>query len=379
MATREGRRFPLPERNPDNQRRKAEHTHKDGSPRKAERTHKQRIARRVIWVVALLLIVCLGTASCAYWRLDHNVSGIDLSKVLTDTDDSGEMNILVMGSDSRSGDNGDLAGGDTGGTSRSDTTAVVHINEDHTKAETVWIPRDTLVDIPACTDSDGDTAPAQQDAMFNSAYSKGGPECTVKTVEQMSGLELNHYVELDFSGFVDFIDDIGGVTITTTEDIDDPDSGFDEPAGTHHLDGDEALAFVRTRHGVGDGSDLDRITLEQQMATAVIDQVKARDLVTHPKQAYDLASDLTKSLTTDTGLDSVSSLLGLGKSLTGIGADDVTQVTLPTETAPGDPNRVAPKAPDADQVWNALKNDASIPSSIVHDQRENPANSSTSK
>ncbi|WP_425825006.1 LCP family protein [Streptomyces fractus] len=195
----------------------------------------------------------------------------------------------------------------------------------------------------------------------------------------MSGLELNHYVELDFSGFVEFIDDIGGVTITTTEDIDDPDSGFDEPAGTHHLDGDEALSFVRTRHGVGDGSDLDRITLEQQMATAVITQVKSLDLVTHPKQAYDMASALTKSLTTDTGLDSVSSLLGLGKSLTGIGSDDVTQVTLPTETAPSDPNRVVPKGPDAGQVWNALKNDKSIPSSIVHDQRANPANASKSK
>lgn len=365
MATREGRRLPLPGRNPDRRRRKA------------ERTRKQRIVHRAVRVVALLLVVCLGTAGCAYWRLDHNVSGIDLSKVLTDADDSGEMNILVMGSDSRSGDNGDHAGGDTGGTSRSDTTAVVHINEDHTEAETVWIPRDTLVDIPACTDGDGDAVPARQDVMFNSAYSEGGPECTVRTVEQMSGLELNHYVELDFSGFVQFIDDIGGVTVTTTEDIDDPDSGFDEPAGTHHLDGDEALAFVRTRHGVGDGSDLDRITLEQQMATAVIDQVKGLDLVAHPKKAYDLASDLTESLTTDTGLDSVSSLMGLGKSLTGIAADDVTQVTLPTETAPSDPNRIAPKDPDAGQVWDALENDRPIPSSIVHGQRENPANSST--
>ncbi|WP_425824906.1 LCP family protein [Streptomyces fractus] len=348
-----------------------------GRRRKA-RTRRQKVVRWGVWICVALLLAGAGTAGYAYWRLNHNITSLDLSSILSPGDDSGEMNILVMGVDSRSGENGDLAGGDTDGTSRSDTTAVVHINQEHTKASVVWISRDTLVDIPRCTGSDGQTIPAQQDAMFNSAYGEGGAACTVKTVEQLSGLELNHYVELDFSGFVGFVNDIGGVTITTTEDIDDPDSGFDEPAGTHHLGGDEALAYVRTRHGVGDGSDLDRITLEQQMADAIITRLQSLGLAAHPKQAYNIASDLTKSVTTDSGLASVNALLGLAGGMAGIGPSDVTQVTLPNEPAPSDPNRVEPKEPEAGQVWDALKKDQAIPSSIVGSQRQNPADSKVS-
>ncbi len=143
--------------------------------------------------------------------------------------------------------------------------------------------------------------------MFNSAYSTGGAPCAVKTVETLSGLRMDHYLEVDFSGFQQLIDDLGGVEVTTSEAIKDPDSHLDLPAGTHTLDGEQALGLVRTRHGVGDGSDLGRIQLQQAFVKALVDQVKDIGLLGNPKKLYDIADTATKTVTTDSDLGSVNS------------------------------------------------------------------------
>lgn len=286
--------------------------------------------------------------------------------------------MLVLGSDSRSGANGALAGGATDGTARSDTAMVVHVNQNHSAATVVSVPRDTLVNRPACTAPNGAAVPAATGAMYNSAFEVGGAACAVKTTEQLTGLRMNHYVEMDFAGFAAFVNAIGGATVTTSVDIHDQDSGLNLKAGTTHLDGDQALAFVRTRHGVGDGSDLGRIELQKQMVKSIISQVDSIGLLTNPVKLYSVGDTLTKAITTDSQLASVSALTGLGEELKGIGTDHLTMVTMPVVIAPSDPNRVVAQQPQAGQVWGALRADQPVPASIVSSQPVNPADPAAS-
>ncbi|MFD7948952.1 LCP family protein, partial [Streptomyces sp. NPDC059744] len=268
---------------------------------------------------------------------------------------TGVLNILVLGSDSRSGsENAALGGGDSTG-ARSDTAMVVHLDADRTKATVVSIPRDTLVTRPSCPTPSGGTTPTTYHAMFNSAYAIGGPVCAVKTVEQLTGVRMDHYIEIDFAGFAGLVDALGGVTVTTTQDIDDDSSHLHLDAGTHRLDGTQALAFARTRHGIGDGSDLGRIKLQQQLVEALLKEAGKTDLLTDPAGLYKMVDAVTGSLTTDTGLDSLGELRGLGQSLGAVPATGLTTVTMPVVAAPSDPNRVVPQEPAASDLWESLR------------------------
>jgi anionic cell wall polymer biosynthesis LytR-Cps2A-Psr (LCP) family protein len=172
---------------------------------------------------------------------------------------------------------------------------------------------------------------------------------------------MDHYLEVDFAGFQKLIDELGGVRVTTTRDIRDPDSHLDLEAGTHRLDGEQALGLVRTRHGVGDGSDLGRIQLQQAFVKALVDQVGHIGLFTSPKKLYALADTATKAVTTDSDLGSVNALVSFAGGLKGITPADLTMVTLPVRYDPADPNRVIVAGTKAQQVWTALKNDRPIP------------------
>ncbi|MEV5146707.1 LCP family protein [Streptomyces sp. NPDC052727] len=320
------------------------------------------------------LVLGVAAAGWAYWHVNRNITSVDIDSALGDdrparavvtpsatasADTSplptGALNILVLGSDSRSGkDNQELGGGDSGG-ARSDTAMVVHIDAGRTKATVVSIPRDTLVTRPSCPlTSGGSTAPAYG-AMFNSAYAVGGPVCAVKTVESLTGVRMDHYLEIDFSGFAELVDALGGVDVTTGQDIDDDKSHLHLKAGTHHLDGTQALALARTRHGIGDGSDLGRIGLQQTLVKALLEQMSGAGLLSDPARLYQVADAVTTSLTTDTGLNSLNELVSLGRSLKGLTADRVRTVTMPVVTAPSDPNRVVAEEPAANDLWASLR------------------------
>ncbi|WUB37784.1 LCP family protein [Streptomyces sp. NBC_00588] len=322
--------------------------------------------------MAGLLVLGAGTAGWAYWHLNHNIKSVDIDSALGDNRPprptptpttsapasplpTGSLNILVLGSDSRSGkENKELGGGSSSG-ARSDTAMVVHIDAGRTQATVVSIPRDTLVTRPSCPlKSGGSTAPAYG-AMFNSAYSVGGAVCAVKTVESITNVRMDHYVEIDFSGFARLVDALGGVTVTLDQDIDDDDSHLHITAGTHRLGGAQALALARTRHGIGDGSDLGRIGLQQKLVKALLEQISSAGLFGDPARLYTVAEAVTSSLTTDTGLDSLAELVELGRSLKGLSADDVKTVMMPVVPAPSDPNRVVAKEPAADDLWASLR------------------------
>ena len=356
----------------------------DGRPAPARRS-RRRVLRIVVWSAAAALLLCAGAGGYLFWRLNHNIKTVNISAALgTDrpaASTTGAINILVLGSDSRSGANGKLAGGGNDGTSRSDTAMVIHVGESHDRADVVSIPRDTLVSRPSCTSiapaTHGSTLPESDGVMFNTAYEVGGPACAVKTVEAMTGLRMDHFIEIDFSGFAKLIDALGGVTVTTTVPIDDQLSGLHLAAGTHHLDGVDALAFVRTRHGIGDGSDLGRIELQQQMIRSIMTQAKGLDLLSSPERLYDLADTATSSLTTDSELGSITSLISFAEGMKGIDADDVTSVTMPTVIAPSDPNRLVALDPSAAVLWSALAADQPVPQSVLRLQIANPADSAS--
>ncbi|UUU31455.1 LCP family protein [Streptomyces sp. CA-210063] len=327
------------------------------------------------FTLAGALVVGVGGAGWAFWRLNDNIKSVDINSALGDNRPaklrsssepstsatasplpSGALNILVLGSDSRSGEeNAELGGGDEGSGARSDTAMVVHIDEGRTEATVVSIPRDTLVTRPSCPLESGGSTSVAYNAMFNSAFAVGGPVCAVKTVESMTNVRMDHYVEIDFSGFAKLVDALGGVTVTTDEDIADDDSHLELKAGTHHLDGEQALALARTRHGIGDGSDLGRIGLQQKLVKALLDQIASKDLLSDPTQLYEVADAITGSLTTDTGLDSLTELMSLGESLKGLSSDDTRTVMMPVVMAPYDSNRVVADEPEAGELWESLK------------------------
>jgi LCP family protein required for cell wall assembly len=232
---------------------------------------------------------------------------------------------------------------------------VVHIDEGRTQATVVSIPRDTLVTRPSCPLSSGGSTAVAYNSMFNSAYSVGGPVCAVKTVESMTNVRMDHYIEIDFSGFAKLVDALGGVTVTTDEDIDDDDSHLHLKAGEHHLGGKKALALARTRHGIGDGSDLGRIGLQQKLVKALLAQIGSTNLLTDPAKLYKVADAVTGSLTTDTGLDSLTELIRLGQSLKSLPSDDLKTVMMPVVPAPSDRNRVVADQPEARELWESLR------------------------
>ncbi|MER7751287.1 LCP family protein [Kitasatospora sp. NPDC097643] len=338
---------------------------------------RRKVLRVAACAFAALVVLGAGAAGYAYFRLNGNIKSVDIDARLGDarppaaTD--GSFNILVLGSDSRSGENGGLAGGDTGDTARSDTAMVVHVSQDHSRADVVSIPRDTLVTRPECTDATGKPVPGAKRAMYNSAFESGGAACAVKTTELLTGLRMDHYLQIDFAGFARVVDAMGGATVTTTVAIHDKDSGLDLAPGEHHLDGRQALAFVRTRHGVGDGSDLGRIELQKQMVKSLLRQAGGVGLFSNPVKLWSIGDTMTRSVTTDSALGSVNDLVGLVQELKGIGPDQLGMVTMPVVTAPGDPNRVVAQQPQADRLWGALKADRPIPQDIVSAQPENPA------
>lgn len=344
--------------------RPGDETH--GTGRRGTGPRRRRRGRIVLLTLLVLLLTAGGTAYWLYSDLDGNIKGVDLDEALGDDrpeklPTSGQ-NILVLGSDSRAGANAALKTGHVSG-ARSDTALVMHIPEGRQKAFAVSIPRDTLVTRPECNRADGTKVPSAQRVMFNSIYSQVGSACVVKTVEKISGIRMDHYMEIDFAGFKGLVDAIGGVTVTVDKDIHDASSGLDLTAGTHRLDGTQSLEFVRTRHGIGDGSDLGRIGLQQRFLTALLSEIKKQDLLGSPAKTYRIADSLTRALTTDSDLASLSALADFGRSMNGVDPSTMETIMLPVAYDRIDPNRVVAAEPGASKLWKALRTDSAIPES----------------
>ncbi|GMA30609.1 LCP family protein [Litorihabitans aurantiacus] len=356
-------------------------------PRHSRRIRRHGALRLVATVLVGALTFVGGGAFAVYTNFASNVGGgLDLEAMRTeapvqpDPEDgptteapptdprAGQaINIVLIGSDSRDGENLAIGGGEEGG-ARSDTTLLVHVAADRSRVEAVSIPRDLLTAIPACPlDQDNleRTSGRQSSAMFNSAFSTGaaqgdvhlGAYCTALTVEGLTGLTVDEYAVVDFAGFQRMVDTIGGVPMCIPEPIVDPRSDLDLAAGQQTLDGQQALGLARARKIAGsDGSDIQRIDRQQELLAAVVRQVLSKNVVTDIKPLLDFLDAVTDSLSVSSGLANLMNLAGLATSLGSVGAGGVTFVTMPFDYAGA---RVVENGL-SEQLWERLRNDEPI-------------------
>ena len=321
--------------------------------------HGRRRALRIAGGVTAAVLVGLGLLLWpAYRSLDSNITTIDPSAGLGDVRPAKEnqsINILAIGSDSREGANG-LIGGESPGLA--DTTLVVHLAADNSWAAAVSIPRDSMVQMPACFGPDGQLVPGAL-RQFNAAYPIGGPTCVQRTVEALTGLRIDDFVVVDFVGFKEMVDAVGGVTVYIEAPISDPQSKIYFKPGCQTLDGKKALDYVRVRKGVqgGNGSDLGRIERQQQFLAALAREVTSAGTLTNPLRLYTFLDAATGSVTTSPGLGSIRSMASVAVRVRQIGLDRIEFTTVPVETYPPDPNRVQWAQPEADELWDLLRTD----------------------
>ena len=340
-----------------------------------------RRATATLSVLTLALTVACATGWTAVNRLEGNLTVNTSITSLLSRDRSATQasnatyspeNILVVGSDTRTGQGtGYGSTVDSSGNGQSDTAFILHISADRKSAFAVSIPRDSWVTRPGCK-ADGTLDGTTVTGKFNSAYAAGGAGCIIAAVKQLTGIPIDHFVEVNFKGFKAIVDALDGVSICATTPISDPirkdahgnyeGSGLELPAGTSVLTGDQALAFVRARH-IGDGSDLARIDRQHKFISSIIRSASSNGLLSSPMKLYQVLSAITGSLTVDAGLsgDSLKTFL---ISLEGMSPAAIKFYTVPN-TPRNDHENVVWKAADADLMWNAMINDTAYPPKAI--------------
>ena len=298
------------------------------------------------------------------------------SKATPDSFEGRAVNILVVGTDSRSGASGELGAGDADDVPglRNDSTMVIHVSADRSRVQIVSIPRDTLVDIPACKHRDGTTSEPTSDDMFNNAMvygSNGGddPEdiapgiaCVKSTVEKLSGMSIDAFMVVDFARFISMIDALGGVWFNIPEHIEDESAQLYIDAGCWKLSGTHALAYMRSRKGQGDGSDISRIGRQQQLISAMLRELQEKNYVTDPGALINFLQAAISAVNVSDNLGNASSDASLLINvLQKVDRTNIQFVTMPVEEPSWDPNRRIPSDPMAHNVWTALKNDQALP------------------
>ncbi|MFC4786780.1 LCP family protein [Nocardioides sp. MAHUQ-72] len=303
-------------------------------PAATDRRHRSRVLR-VILVAELVVALVTGVGVVlAYRHLDANITAGPAikhhnTKLPKAADQPHEpLNILIMGNDTR-----DCAGchvdGETGG-GVSDTTILLHVAADRKSAYGISVPRDLLVDRPDCT-VDGKVVPGGKDVLWNDAFARGGPECTVEQFESVfAPVYVDEYLTIDFAGFKDMVDAIHGVDVCIPEPLDDPTYlhvHFDAGADVH-LDGRQALSYVRLRH-VLSGTDIGRMKRQQSFIAAMTNKVLSADTLTRPDRLLGFANALTSSLQASPDLASASALVDLAGQLKDADPTHIKFVTMP--------------------------------------------------
>jgi LCP family protein required for cell wall assembly len=338
--------------------------------RERPRTGKRHVLR---WVaVAAVIIVGAGTLT-AY--LKYRAVYDSITRVTVPGQALGHrppvystnsMNILVYGSDSRKGltahEQYILRTGDDQ-TDNTDTIMVVHISPGRQRVTVMSIPRDTMVPVYECDSGPGYTgqhADPGAEVMINSLLQIGGPTCLWKTVEQVTGIRINHFIGIGMLGFVKVVNDLGGVNVCVPYKVNDPVSGLDLNAGEQHINGIQALAFWRTREDIGTGSDLERIQRDQFMSAQVVKGVLGNGLLSNPLRLLSVISDAAASMTTDSGM-TVSDLVEIAESFHDLSSENVQFITVPNQPWIQNPDRIQFEQPQAGQVFSAIAHDTTVP------------------
>ncbi|MFJ8947431.1 LCP family protein [Streptomyces sp. NPDC102395] len=332
---------------------------------------KSKAKKVLLWTGGTMAFVLVGTAGAAYLYLEH------LNGNITSLSDDGAstggfskdkaINLLLIGTDKRTG-SGNEGYGDSGSVGHADTTILLHVSRDRTNATALSIPRDLVVDIPDCQteQEDGSTKviPGTRNARFNTSLGQDGrtPSCTMRTVTELTGVTPDNFMVADFNAVKTLTTAVGGVEVCLAKDIDDPDSHLKLPKGTHVIEGEQALAYVRTRHSVGFGGDLSRIDIQQQFLSSLMRKLKSNDTLTSPSKMIGLAEAGTKALTVDRQLKSIDKLKDLGLELGKLNTENLTFATVPVVDNPAEKVKatVVLNESTAPTVFQMIRDDVSF-------------------
>ncbi|NDZ78561.1 LytR family transcriptional regulator [Streptomyces sp. SID10853] len=312
--------------------------------------------------VAFVVLVAAGVGWWLYNKLDHNIRTDNTAtaelrayeKERPPPVANGAENILLIGSDSRAGDNKKY--GRDEGSQRSDTTILLHLSTDKKSATAVSLPRDLMSHVPSCMKADKSRT-KKQFVQFNWAFEYGGTACTVRTVENMTGIRIDHYMVVDFEGFKGMVDAVDGVQVCLKKPVNDKDAHLKLPAGRQTLNGEQALGYVRVRHSIGNGSDTERMQRQQEFLGSLVKKVQSNGVLLNPTRLYPVLDAATKSLTTDPGLDTLKDLYNLTRRLRDIPTHRVQFLTVPREPYVNNRNRDQLVQPAADRLFKRLRDD----------------------
>ncbi|RFU40815.1 LytR family transcriptional regulator [Actinomadura logoneensis] len=335
----------------------------DGAGRPVQRKARRRRALR--WVAGGMAGVVLlggGIAAWLYQDLRGNIRQEHVKDRLGANRPAKlnkSLNILLVGSDTREGENGRYGSAAEIAGARSDTTILLHLSPNRDEAVGISFPRDSMVRMPACRREQGADVPAHF-GMINEAFANAGPTCTWKTLESLTGIHIDHFVQVDFVGFKRMVDALGGVEICLDRPVDDPRAELHLKAGRQTVKGDDALGYVRARYSLGDGSDLERIQRQQKFMASVVNKASGSSMLTDPAKTYRFLKAATESVTTDDELD-LGGMRKIANGLKDMSAGQVRFVTVPVEPYAPDPNRVQWDQTQAKALFEAIRHDNDLP------------------
>ncbi|MGV9244641.1 LCP family protein [Streptomyces sp. NPDC003710] len=376
--TAPGSRGPLPGTAPPDsipgprRRRGAPEEPLPGRRRGRTKPKKGKAKKVLLWTGGGMAFVLVAVSAAGYLYIKH------LNDNITSVSDDGAstggfqkdkaINILLIGTDKRTG-KGNTGYGDAGSVGHADTNILLHVSKDRSNATALSIPRDLIVDVPDCPTKqpDGTTKviPGTKGARFNTSLGQDDrtPSCTMRTVTELTGITPDDFMVADFNAVKTLTSAVDGVDVCLGKDINDPDSHLKLSKGTHKIEGEQALAFVRTRHSVGFGGDLSRIQLQQQFLSALMRKLKSNSTLTDPTKMLDVAEAATKALTVDSKIDSIGKLKDLGLELGKLNPKNMTFTTVPVLDNPADGavKKTVILNPDkAPEVFAAIRADVSF-------------------
>nr|WP_179492518.1 LCP family protein [Microbacterium immunditiarum] len=326
-------------------------------------------------VVLVAVVSVVGVSAFAVWDTaravaDHAVD-LEEDEPLPPTigEIEGGVNVLLVGTDSCEGANAALSGacqaGDTEG-ERNDVTMLLHISDNPRRVTVVSFPRDMLVPIPACPRAEGGEYSAMSSQMINASYMYGGLACTVKTVEALTGEDIQFAGAIRWTGVINMSDAIGGVDVCVTGDVHDPHTGLTLAAGTHTLEGVQALQFLRMRHGIADGSDLGRISNQQQFMSSLVRRLQGESVLSNPSTLFSLATTAMTQVTQgqlvlSRSLTNPTLMVQIAMAVKDVDYSDIVFVQYPTRYIPGDGRSdVVPVRDAGDVLFAALRENKAL-------------------
>jgi len=322
--------------------------------------------KAIVWVMIVVLAGTFAVGAGSYFFITNQLSASGIEVYATDgnsfdlptpEDIDGPINVLLVGSDTREGQ-GSTAYGPVG-SALADVIILLHISRDRQNAVAMSIPRDLMVAVPSCPNPEGgDPYPARDFAQINSTMTKAGPACTLLAVQQLTGVTIPYLAVIDFKGVIAMSEAIGGVDVCVATAIDDEYTNLYLEPGEHTLIGDEALAFLRTRHGVGDGSDLSRISNQQVFLTSMVRKLKDEGALTNPFTMFRLGTAALSNMTLSKSLTDLGVIFGLAQQVNQVDLDKITFIKLPVYDLDGEyAGRVAPSPERAAELFELMASD----------------------